>query len=140
MNLQNFVSICHMVASLRSQILRIERSEISQILPLPCGGGLRGWVRIPKKLPSLRDLPLANRGNPQKKYLVFSTIRTKFAESNAPLQTIEAFAVWLCTKFVPLLGNRTNGSLTTQWGKLRVNCIPKGKLPKQTNAQLQRIT
>ncbi|MGX3010024.1 hypothetical protein ACWIUD_00470 [Helicobacter sp. 23-1044] len=23
----------------------IERSEISQILPLPCGGGLRGWVK-----------------------------------------------------------------------------------------------
>ncbi|MGX2981655.1 hypothetical protein [Helicobacter sp. 23-1045] len=42
--------------------------------------------------------------------------------------TIEIFAVWLCTKFAPLLGNRTDGSLTTQWGKLRVNCIPKDKL------------
>ena len=62
----------------------------------------------------------------------------KNAESNATLQTIEGFAVWLCTKFVPLLGNRTDGSLTTQWDKLRVNCIPKGKLPKQTNAQFKR--
>ncbi|MGX3010034.1 hypothetical protein ACWIUD_00520 [Helicobacter sp. 23-1044] len=50
-----------MVASLRSQILRIvircresnfifchfERSEKSQnFSPLPCGGGQRGWVKI----------------------------------------------------------------------------------------------
>ncbi|MGX3011088.1 hypothetical protein ACWIUD_05940 [Helicobacter sp. 23-1044] len=27
-------------------ICHIERSEISQTLPLPCGGGLRGWVKI----------------------------------------------------------------------------------------------
>ncbi|MGX2983404.1 hypothetical protein [Helicobacter sp. 23-1045] len=28
--------------------------------------------------------------------------------------TIEVVAVWLCTKFVALLGDRTNGSSTTQ--------------------------
>ena len=45
-----------------------------------------------------------------------------------PEATIEVMAVWLCTAIFPLLGNKTNGLLTTQGGNRRVNRIPQDKL------------
>ena len=42
--------------------------------------------------------------------------------------SIEVMAVWLCTAFCPLLGNRTCGPLTKQGEKRRVNRIPQDKL------------
>ncbi|MGX3011251.1 hypothetical protein ACWIUD_06805 [Helicobacter sp. 23-1044] len=73
-------------ATIADSANQIKNAE-SQILPLPCGGGQRGWVKF--NLSSLRDLPLANRGNPQKKYLV-STIHTKIAESTPKSQNPHA--------------------------------------------------
>ena len=53
--------------------------------------------------------------------------------------TIEVMAVWLCTAFCPLLGNRTCGPLTTQGGNRRVNCIPQNKLPRQKRKILNSL-
>ena len=50
--------------------------------------------------------------------------------------TIEVMAVWLCTAFCPLQGNKTWSLLTKQGVRRRVNCIPQNKLKKNAMHKL----
>ena len=71
--------------------------------------------------------------------LWFCALRVRFCISPRFCErriSIEVMAVWLCTAFFPLLGNRTCGPLTKQGGNRRVNRIPQNKLPEAKSTKV----